>query len=138
MSTELWTFTTAAYNVLPALKQATARLQKVSEQVDRFVRDASGLAAKAGLGKGELAAFLLHRHWRIDDKHCMMEHPRVLESGTIGLVTAASDVQARNRAGGVPSRWAAPSEQEPCARSNSPQVHMYWKSTRSSPASVVS
>lgn len=106
-------FSVNAYNQLPQLDEATANLERVRAAFDEFVREASMIVTKSNLGKGQIGAFLLHRHWKVTPGSLMVERPRLLESGKIALVTAPTN-EARARLTGVePSRWAAPSAARP-------------------------
>jgi hypothetical protein len=108
-----WTFDTATYNRLPRLEVATKKLDGLKPQFDLFVRETSAILGEANLGKGEVGAFLLHRHWNLKPKHLMVERPRVLENGQVALITAAADVASSQRSLLTPSRWAAPSTERP-------------------------
>jgi hypothetical protein len=101
-------FDVAIYNALPKLDAATAALAKLKTQFDKFVKEACGLLADTALKNGELGAFLLHRHWNLQAGRLMVERPRVLQSGRVALVTAATDSPSAIASGVMPSRWAAP------------------------------
>lgn len=106
-------FSVTGYNKLPNLDAATTTLTSNKQAFDAFVRDATTALATAELANGQLAALLLHRHWKIGRGRMMVERPRVLQSGKIALITSAEDALSACRSGAMPSRWAAPSEKQP-------------------------
>ena len=109
---QAWSFDVAVHNQLPTLEQANDRLMKFKERFDTFILKGSQIVADAKIGNGELAAFLLHRHWSLEDGRVMMERPRVLQSGKIALITSSCEESAALAAGAVPSRWTAVTSKE--------------------------
>jgi hypothetical protein len=105
-------FSVDVYNKLPELEDATKKLARVKADFDEFVREASRLLADADFGDGQIGAFLLHRHWKLDAGTMMVERPRILESGKIALVTSAVAATSTRGMGLRPCRWAAPSVEQ--------------------------
>jgi hypothetical protein len=99
-------FDLGSYNDLPILDDATTALEKRRKAFEVFFRSACKLLRGSPLGKGDLAAFLLHRHWVLPRDSVMLETPRRLGNGQIGLVTAAIDRRASLVSGAAPCRWA--------------------------------
>lgn len=96
----------SVYNKLPNLDRANAALDKAGASFGKFARDAIAALRNEKLTRGEIGAFLLHRHWRLKRGWAMVERPRLLTSGKVALITAPEPIGNAQRAGVVPSRWA--------------------------------
>lgn len=107
------TFDVKVYNELPQLESATGTLNAAKAAFDVFIREASTLLGSSNVADGQVGAFLLHRHWALKPGTIMVERPRVLESGKVALVTAATDEAKARRTQIQPSRWSAPSRRRP-------------------------
>lgn len=119
------------YNSLPLLDEADATTKRTTarQQLTELKRMASELANQAGLSKGELGLYLIHRHWNVPEGQVMVERPRVLSDGSIGLVTAASVVAAEAQQHIAPCRWTIGEDDSfvPLEFSSDPAVVRVWQ-----------
>lgn len=99
--------TTEVYNSLPDLNSATTKFQSKTKDFGSFVASAVQLLKESAFPDGALGAFLLHRHWQLEVGMMMVERPRMLMSGRIGLVTHQQEMAAALASGVSPSRWAS-------------------------------
>ena len=93
------------YNQLLDLDKANERLGKFQKEFDAFIGEISRSLAKTVLGTGELGAFLLHRHWKLEANCVMVERPRVLQSGKVALITKSLNVKEARMLKAAPCRW---------------------------------
>jgi hypothetical protein len=97
---------TEKYNSLPDLDTATRNLRSFTKSFDDFVASAVAALRNSGFPNGTLGAFLLHRHWELEPGMMMVERPRVLTSGKVGLITYQQNIREALASGVSPSRWA--------------------------------
>lgn len=95
------------YNQLPMLEDATAEMKHRQKDFNNFIKEGDAILSKFDFANGEIGAFLLHRHWELAGNSIMIERPRVLQSGKVGLVTYAERKSAVLTSGAKPSRWMA-------------------------------
>jgi hypothetical protein len=93
------------YNGLPSLEKANGQLQTIKGRFRVFLRNAISVVENSRLARGQLGAFLLHRHWNLQPGHVMVERPRLLSSGKVAMITAAIDAKRADESKKAPCRW---------------------------------
>ena len=77
------------YNGLPGIMEADAAIKGVRGPLDRLIDHGSKACRSTPFAHGEIGAFLLHKHWEVQDGECMIERPASHPSGKPALITSA-------------------------------------------------
>jgi hypothetical protein len=77
------------YNRLPGIGEADEAIRPLQNRLDQLVKHGSEACRSAPFPRGEVGAFLLHKHWELRDGESMIERSAALPSGRPALVTSA-------------------------------------------------
>ncbi len=91
------------YNKLPGILAAHAAITPLQEALDRLVERGSEACESTLFSGGQVGAFLLHKHWEIQQNQCMIEYSGVHPSGKPALVTWAQEFSGSSAL--APSRF---------------------------------
>jgi hypothetical protein len=77
------------YNSLPGIMEADAAIKPLRRGLDQLVDRGSEACRSTPFTRGEIGAFLLHKHWEFQEGECMIERPASHPSGKPALITSA-------------------------------------------------
>src|SRR5215216_4861776 len=77
------------YNGLPGIMEADAAIKPLLRPLDQLVDHGSEVCRSTPFARGEVGAFLLHKHWEVQEGECMIERPGCHPSGKPALIASA-------------------------------------------------
>jgi hypothetical protein len=78
------------YNDLPGIIEADAAIKPLRRPLEtKLVNHGSEACRSTPFIRGEIGAFLLHKHWEVQEEECMVERPASRPSGKPTLITSA-------------------------------------------------
>lgn len=77
------------YNGLPGIMEADDAIKPLRRPLDQLVDHGSEVCSSTPFPFGEVGAFLLHKHWEVQEAECMIERPGRHPSGKPALITSA-------------------------------------------------
>jgi len=77
-----------AYNSLPEIMEADAAIEPIRSDLTQLIQHGSEACRSTLFARGAIGAFLLHKHWKVQEGECMIEHPGSHPSGKPALVTS--------------------------------------------------
>lgn len=92
------------YNCLPGIFEADSAIKSLQRPLDQLIELGSEACSATPFARGEVGAFLLHKHWDIREGECMIEHASVYPlSDKPALITSARPLSSRSTV--APSRF---------------------------------
>jgi hypothetical protein len=76
------------YNSLPGVVEADDAIKLVQRSLDQLVDQGSEACLSTPFTRGQIGAFLLHKHWEVQESECMIERPAP-QRGKPALITSA-------------------------------------------------
>lgn len=63
------------YNGLPGIIEADDAIKPLRSRLDQLIDQGSDACRSTPFPRGEIGAFLLHKHWEVEEGECMIERP---------------------------------------------------------------
>lgn len=127
------------YNGLPGIMEADSAIKPLQGPLDRLVDHGSEVCRSTPFALGVTGAFLLHKHWEVQEGECMIERPGYHPSGRPALITSAWRFPRSSTL--APSRFKVdPQRRELVALefSSDEGVVQVWRALREHPAYLAS
>lgn len=80
------------YNGLSGIMEADAGIKKDQRALSQLIDAGSEAVQSTLFAHGEIGAFLLHKHWQVEDGEYMVENPGAHPTGVPALITSASQL----------------------------------------------
>ncbi|GKQ51222.1 hypothetical protein [Bradyrhizobium sp. Ce-3] len=96
------------YNDLPDVAEAFEALRPAQRRLDQLVASGTRVCAETPFARGELGAFLLHRHWDLRGEESIIERPGIHPTGRPALIAQAE--RLANDRTAAPSRFLVDAE----------------------------